>query len=50
MTPGDTGSSAICAVKKSKWIDIVVLYPKGKSYDELPNLKVASVTFKNSKW
>lgn len=26
---GDTGSAAIHATKQSKWIDIVVLYPKG---------------------
>jgi threonine synthase len=29
-TSGDTGSAAITAVKGLKWVDIVVLLPKGR--------------------
>lgn len=29
-TSGDTGSAAIESVKRSQWIDIIVLYPKGR--------------------
>lgn len=33
-TSGDTGAAAIYAVKDLKHVDIVVLYPKGKSSEE----------------
>lgn len=29
-TSGDTGSAAIESVKRSQWMDIIVLYPKGR--------------------
>lgn len=41
-TSGDTGSSAIEAVRGQKWIDIVVLLPKGRC-SQIQELQMTTV-------
>ena len=45
-TSGDTGSAAIESVRRSQWIDIVVLYPKGRC-TQIQELQMTTVLDEN---
>ena len=45
-TSGDTGSAAIESVRRSEWIDIIVLFPKGRA-NQIQELQMTTVTDSN---
>ncbi|KAL9957648.1 hypothetical protein ACROYT_G034570 [Oculina patagonica] len=45
-TSGDTGSAAIESVRRSQWIDIVVLYPKGRC-TQIQELQMTTILDEN---
>ncbi|CAH3176253.1 unnamed protein product [Porites evermanni] len=45
-TSGDTGSAAIESVRRSEWIDIIVLFPKGRA-NQMQELQMTTVTDSN---
>ena len=45
-TAGDTGSASIRAVRGMKWVDIIVLLPKGRC-NEIQELQMTTVLDEN---
>ena len=45
-TSGDTGSAAIESVRRSEWVDIIVLFPKGRC-NQVQELQMTTVMDKN---
>lgn len=45
-TSGDTGSAAIESVRKSKWVDIIVMYPEGRC-SQIQELQMTTILDEN---